>query len=140
MNGKSNDASSGEQICTLTADRLTKIAITICGDGTAKAYCTDESGKMNLACELQLVMPAEYVNKQALRDANLADGNDGNDEDLARFESFSTWLTSSTLYSNWQLGVNVGNDKEVEALNSSVMINGAEIPVKSLMTPALAFL
>ena len=129
LNGKSDNAENGTEICTLTKDRLTKIAITLYGDGTAKAYCSDENGKMNVAAELELVMPDKFTEMQNMHQANLADDNPDNNDDLLGFASLGNWLSMHTLYSNWQLGIGSATNAKLE--EASVMINGVDTPLKN---------
>ena len=75
--------------------------------------------------------PDAFTEMQTQHLANLADDNLDNNDDLVSFASVGNWLSMHTLYSNWQLGVNINATKKEAILNDSVMINGVDTPLKN---------
>ena len=129
LNGASNDTDNGAEVCELPDTGLVKVAVTVFDTGVIKGYYRDENGEMVEACELNLVMTDTFLSNQAKHQANLADENDENNNDLIAFESFANWLSMSRLSPNWYFGY--GSDPNANIENATVMINGVETPVKN---------
>ena len=134
LNGVSSEVENGAEICELPNTGLIKVAITVFDTGVIKGYYSNESGEMVEACELNLVMTDTFLSNQALHEANLADNDPINDNDLIAFESFANWLSMSKLSPNWYLAEGTDPNSDIE--NAVVTINGEGVPVKKPNAPA----